>query len=269
MANIISGFELEMIVDERLACRGRNYGSLHTSNLVKSISQFSNESVASLRKWLKVVPDHSINSRDMDLQGIEIITMPAKHDVSMKRLEMLFNWMKINATTNDTCGFHINLSFSDKRLTKKVDFNRLIKITPTQEILTTFGRQKNGYCTDINDLKFSLGYILDDLNVEIRKQVAPLSTRRDCWTRRGDRSVDVSVIESISKLDIKKLVGQALVKHIQENFEKDTAIVPREQNKTPYYEFRMVGNKDYHLKQTEVKRAITQCVNGMQKSMVK
>jgi len=97
-------------------------------------------------KCWSLVNDTSLKfSENINPHELVSPVLPLEEGISI--LQDIFTWMKDNrCVTNHTCGFHVNLSFNEKRLTKQMDLLKLILLLDEETILRQFQRLRNSFC---------------------------------------------------------------------------------------------------------------------------
>ena len=161
--------------------------------------------------------------------GHELISPPLQYTTGLDMLRNIFDWMaETECRTNQTTGLHVNLSFTALERTRKIDPIKLIVFTPCKEWLTQYKRQKNIYCKSYdNDFKL--------------------------WTKCA------KAVHSRTWKDVVKVFRQQLYDSCIGDL-KYRAISYHRDKLNPYYEFRMIGNKDYHKRFSEIKLNIDEMV---------
>lgn len=193
--------------------------------------------------------------------GVEVVTKPLEEKESIKLFKNILLWMQqtVNIITNDTCALHINISCTDKKINKKIDYFSLLYYTPQDETLKQFNRVGNVYCQSTHSRKFSL-------KVNNRRTVS--KTFENWLNHIHKESISVTTYEfSNFKLDGQKKRARLLFPDKKEsyelikstflnalcNVEKNIAIVEKFSPKNKrYFEFRMIGNTDYEYKEKEI-----------------
>ena len=131
------GYELEMGVDAP---------SSTIRGAVKAIfPEVVNRDGFKARDKFKITDDLSVET-NRDNQDVEIVTpvWPLKN--GLKAIDKLFTLMELmNAETNVSCGLHINLGFSRKNETKKIDEAKLVLLVDEQKWLKAFKRTHNEF----------------------------------------------------------------------------------------------------------------------------
>jgi len=213
------GYELEMGVDAP---------SSTIRGAVKAIfPEVVNRDGFKARDKFKITSDPSVGT-NRDNPDVEIVTpvWPLKN--GLKAIDKLFTLMELmNAQTNASCGLHINLGFSRKNETKKIDEAKLVLLVDEQKWLRSFKRTRNEF---VKPMKKGLALRKND-------------SQNKVFTKLKDKIVYKAKYDSInmSKLNIEKGTG--------------------------WIEFRIVGGKNYHKRSKEVKTAILHFAESLQASI--
>lgn len=200
--------------------------------------------------------------------GVELVTKPMPEDVAISFCKDMLYWMKKNprVLTNKTCSLHVNINFKDKKLNKKIDYYKVLSSTPQKEILQFFGREKNTYCTNSEDKKFSLiinkketprhnlKYWLQSLHKKIYKTT--LKKPYPNLYKKNPFKGNKHTIKFSNEEEFFELIKKSYLDRISQS-PKGLAIVEKEQKYNKYYEFRMIGNSDYESKYRHIKKCIT------------
>lgn len=127
----IIGFELEFV-------------SVHNRDEIK---HFLKSKFPKYKSKLQVVEDVTIGSSAKMPHRHEIVTPPLPMDESLVLLAELVDWLNNNqCAANKTTGFHVNVSFAEKSLNKWLNPLHVVDVTPYNDILKRWGREKNRYC---------------------------------------------------------------------------------------------------------------------------
>ncbi len=182
------------------------------------------------KKW-RVLWDSSIKAPIRGYyQPHELVTPPLTYRKSIHCIESIFNWMDYEACkTNSTTGLHVNISFIKRERNLKIDPVKLIMFTPCNEILSQYKRQRNEYCRSYDQ--------------DFKK-----------WARflKTENAKDSS---DVARIFADRLKRSCNSKHRAVSYRLDAS--------NPYVEFRMIGNKDYHKRLSEVKLNIEQMIQAM------
>ena len=201
------GYELEMGVDAPSSAIG---------GAVKAIfPEIVDRNSFKARDKFTITGDPSVDT-NRDNSDVEIVTPVWTLKNGLKAIDKLFTLMELmNAQTNASCGLHINLGFSQKSETKKIDEAKLVLLVDEQKWLKAFKRTNNEF---VEPMKKGL---------RLRKN----DSQDRVFTKLKNKINDKAKYDSInmSKLNIKKGTG--------------------------WIEFRIVGGKNYHKRRREVKMA--------------
>ena len=205
----------------------------------------------SLPKWsneLTIAFDCSIGKK-----GWEIVTPPWDNDVALSRCRDIFYVLQAHndISTDKECGFHVNISFSDSRKTNKVDYIKLSKNVPTYNILAQFGRTQNPFT-----LRHE--YILKETFFEASNALLSFSEARNILTNENAASEFLSSIMQDLRTNVNEKMSE---------FDKGSSIVEKKFKNKRYFEFRMIGNNNYHFRWQEIKSCITKIKSAMIKSI--
>ena len=212
------GYELEMGVDApSSAIRGA----------VKAIfPEIVDRNSSKVRDKFTVTTDYSVET-NRDNPNVEIVTPVWNLKNGLKAIDKLFTLMELmNAHTNASCGLHINLGFSRKSETKKIDEAKLVLLVDEHKWLKAFKRTRNEF---VDPMKKGLRLKKNDSQDRV-------------FTKLKDKIVDKYKYDSINmlRLNIKKGTG--------------------------WIEFRIVGGKNYHKRLREVKTVILHFAESLQAS---
>ena len=212
------GYELEMGVDAP---------SSTIRGAVKAIfPEIGDRNSFKARDKFTVTTDFSVYT-NRDNSNVEIVTPVWTLKNGLKAIDKLFTLMELmNAHTNASCGLHINLGFSRKSETKKIDEAKLVLLVDEQKWLKAFKRTHNEYA---NSMKKGLRLKKNDSQDRV-------------FTKLKNKIEDKDKFDSInmSRLNIKKGTG--------------------------WIEFRIVGGKNYHKRLREVKTVILHFAESLQAS---
>lgn len=190
--------------------------------------------------------------------GCEIVTPPLPIADAKDLLRETFNWMKDRGCkTLKECGFHINISFIDDRKTKKVNYISLITNVPQSEILKQFKRSSSHYCQNTDVMKISITDLVDSW-----------SCTNSVLNKERTLGDFLDFLDNPEEL-IKALKTEVELKayDLADDNYKEISIVPKSNGRTRYYEFRMTGNKNYHLRHDEISRVLDTYTKAMKASL--
>lgn len=171
--------------------------------------------------------DTSIKAIGSGYSNHELVSPPMPYNDSMIYLERIFNWMEQNkCKTNNSTGFHVNISFIKKSKNKAIDPIKLILFTPCDQVLVQYKRQKNTYCKSYaEDFRRWITYFRTENVTNWQDAVVVLHKRL--------------MLSNDAKY-------RALSYHTEDG--------------NIYVEFRMIGNKDYQKRISEIKQNIDEMI---------
>jgi soluble lytic murein transglycosylase-like protein len=103
--------------------------------------------------WI-IEPDGSLDP-DNGGAGLEVVSPPQPLDKTLQDLEKFLSWAEDqDAYTNDSTGFHVNVSVPFKK-TESIDYLKLITFMGDEYVLNKFQRQMNMYCKSVIDATLS------------------------------------------------------------------------------------------------------------------
>ena len=212
------GYELEMGVDAP---------SSTIRGAVKAIfPEIADRNSSKERDKFTVTADYSVET-NRNNSNVEIVTPVWNLKNGLKAIDKLFTLMELmNAHTNASCGLHINLGFSRKSETKKIDEAKLVLLVDEHKWLKVFKRTCNEY---VEPMKKGL---------RLRKN----DSQDRVFTKLKNKIENKYKYDSInmSKLNI--------------------------ENGTGWIEFRIVGGKNYHKRLREIKTVILHFAESLQAS---
>ena len=212
------GYELEMGVDAP---------SSTIRGAVKAIfPEIGDRNSCKARDKFTVTTDFSVNT-NRDNSNVEIVTPVWTLKNGLKAIDKLFTLMELmNAHTNASCGLHINLGFSRKSETKKIDEAKLVLLVDEQKWMKVFKRTRNECVVPMKK------------GLRLKKN----DSQDRVFTKLKNKIEDKDKFDSInmSRLNIKKGTG--------------------------WIEFRIVGGKNYHKRLREVKTVILHFAESLQAS---
>ena len=102
--------------------------------------------INSLKKGITIGSDGSLETDNWDDSTAEIRTLPLRPRDAMITLKSVFDIVNKYGGTNRTCGFHVNISSSNKRKMKNFDPLPFLSSSLWREILRRFNRTNNEFC---------------------------------------------------------------------------------------------------------------------------
>lgn len=149
--------------------------------------------------------------------GWELISPPLPIAQALHYLQKIFSWMQENRYyTNNTCGFHVNVSYGDR--TQSADPLKLILLLGEKYLADLFDRATN---------EFTASHI-QALKSKIRKKPQIVLT------------ADTDVVQL--KNQLRKMLSK----------EKNYTVNLGKQAKKGYLEFRIAGGQHYHQRWQEI-----------------
>ena len=161
----------------------------------------------------------------------EIITPVWPFRKGMVNLRRIFRWFEKNGIlTNDTCGFHVNLSYKKKEFNYMMDTTRLVLCFNEEKWLKVCKRNDNEYT----------GCYIDTLILDARSRVFDNEEKIYNW-------IDKKLEDLTDKYRTVNI----------ENLEEDN----------PYIEYRCLGGVGYHLRPKIMFKAIIDMSNTMDRAL--
>ena len=161
----------------------------------------------------------------------EIITPVWPFRKGMVNLRRIFRWFEKNGIlTDDTCGFHVNLSYKKKEINYMIDPMRLVLCFNEEKWLKVCKRGNNEYTN----------CYIDELIVDSQKKVFDNEEKVYNWI---DQRLDL-LTNKYRTINIENLVED-----------------------NPYVEYRCLGGVGYHLRPNIMFKAIMDMSNNMNRSL--
>jgi len=161
----------------------------------------------------------------------EIITPVWPFRKGMVNLRRIFRWFERNGIlTDDTCGFHVNLSYKKKEINYMIDPMRLVLCFNEEKWLKVCKRGNNEYTN----------CYIDELIVDSQKKVFDNEHKVYNWI---DQRLDL-LTNKYRTINIENLVED-----------------------NPYVEYRCLGGVGYHLRPNIMFKAIMDMSNNMNRSL--
>lgn len=216
--------------------------------------------------------------------GVEVVTLPMEELEAIVFLQNFLSWLNSldNIKINKSCSLHLNINFNSKKTNQNIDYWKLLDIYPQEHSLSLFNRQKNEYCQNSHSIKFGFeenGYVsksrtFSHWSEQINKWKNKKSIRKLSMIKKsfGSEMYEISKqpksvqqlttpIESmddiIFKLFQKRILGML----------KNVSIVHKNKDTNPYFEFRMIGNIDYHKRESDILDTLELSKNYLMKSI--
>ena len=178
---------------------------------------------------LKNVEDYTVETQ-LKYNG-EIITPVWPFRKGMVNLRRIFRWFEKNGIlTDDTCGFHVNLSYRKKEFNYMIDPMRLVLCFNEEKWLKVCKRGNNEYTH----------CYIDELIVDSRRRVFANEEKVYSWI---DKRLE-DLTDKYRTINI-------------ENLELDN----------PYVEYRCLGGVGYHLRSNIMFKAIIDMSNNMDRAL--
>ena len=150
----------------------------------------------------------------------------------ISNLRRIFKWFEKNGiVTNDTCGFHVNLSFRRTELNWMLDVDRLVLSFNEEKWLKLCKRANNSYTS----------CYIDNLICDAARKVFKDEPTRDAWV--ADRILELGEDRFYS----------VNIEHLEEN--------------RPYVEYRVLGGKGYHLRYGVMVKGVIDMVANMKRAL--
>ena len=178
---------------------------------------------------LKSVQEYTVETQ-LKCNG-EIVTPVWPFHKGMTNLRRIFRWFEKNGIlTNNTCGFHVNLSYKKKELNYMLDPMRLVLCFNEEKWLKVCKRGDNEYT----------GCYIDELILNSRRRVFDNEEKIYNWVNKK----------------LEDLTDKYRTVNI-ENLEEDN----------PYIEYRCLGGVGYHLRPNIMLKAIIDMSNNMDRAL--
>lgn len=193
--------------------------------------------------------------------GVEVVSQPMPEKEAMLFLSQFIQWLQEQDSIeiNNTCSLHLNINFKNQTVNHHINYWTLLNIYPQADTLKLFNRQYNQYCQNTHLVK--IGYEKDSylskertisywrnkihdnfksLTLKVIKK--SFNSERYEYSKQ-DKETYVLTGNSIDLLEHLNLLFQKKIFSMKKNL----SIVKKNED-NPYYEFRMIGNKNYHLR---------------------
>lgn len=181
--------------------------------------------------------------------------------------------------TNSTCSLHINISFLDEHKSEQIDYLNLINLVPQSEILNEFKRAKNNYCINTFNKKFSIitnGKISKErsyfywINKKHNyKSLKFLSNKINygylIYNKNNQKTI--SKVSFNSEFEYENFIKKSFINRLNISGKNISIIDKRNIINQRYFEFRMIGNKDYELKKEYILLSIDKFIDSIRKSL--
>ena len=178
---------------------------------------------------LKAVEDYTVETK-LKCNG-ELITPVWPFRKGMVNLRRIFRWFEKNGIlTNDTCGFHVNLSYKKKEFNYMMDTTRLVLCFNEEKWLKVCNRIDNDF----------VHCYINELILDARSRVFDNEEKIYNWINKR----------------IEKLIDKYRTVNV-EHLEEDN----------PYIEYRCLGGLGYHLRPNIMFKAIMDMSNNMDRAL--
>ena len=150
----------------------------------------------------------------------------------MVNLKRIFKWFEKNGiVTNQSCGFHVNLSYKVKELNWMLDLSRLVLCFNEEKWLKLCSRMDNEYAE----------CHIDRLIVDRGKRKFADENKAFKWV--GD-TIEENMDEKFKSINLEHL-----------------------EDRNPYVEYRCLGGNGYHLRNTVMMNAIVDMSKNMDRAL--
>lgn len=217
--------------------------------------------------------------------GVEVVTLPMREVEALDFLDKFLNWLNSqdNIQINQSCSLHLNINFTSQAINQNIDYWKLLDIYPQEHSLNLFSRQKNEYCQNSHTIKFGFeenGFIsksrtLSHWREKINKWKNKNSLRNLKMVKKsfGSEFYEISKQEKLTQKlitpieSMESVVLQLFKKRIN-GMLKNVSIVQKNKDTNPYFEFRMIGNIDYHKRHSDILDTLQLSKASLLKSLV-
>ncbi len=164
--------------------------------------------------------------RDYTFAGWELVSPPYTEDVAKKRLNDLLKFINSydELTTDKHTAIHVNISFEEQTLNNRIEMDTLYANTHIDKVLKSFNRVLNTYCRSPKNYHFY-------------------------------EYIQFNNLDEICKFTNDESYRNKKIKELKTRFErevktskKNVPIADKKCKQKRYFEFRMMGNKNYHKK---------------------
>lgn len=174
---------------------------------------------------------------EINMDGTEVVSQVYNLQAGINKMKAMFAWMAENGcATDDSCGFHVNLSLPKAQMSK-LNKAKLILLLDEMKYLKEFGREHNDYCYPVRGI------------IESATRKFLQHTRREHEAKKNEIN-----LPGLSFF-IKKAVRC---------YHENSIDLEKLTRKTPWIEFRIMGGKNYHKKQAAVLQAIEHFVRCLE-----
>lgn len=185
--------------------------------------------VGSTNVHWQLVGDRSINTNNEGF-GYELIAPPMEMATALSTLKLIFDWMiEKGCMTNETTGLHINISRGGTKATREIDPLKVVLLLGERYLLDAFDRQGNKFTEP------QIQSMIKSISWAIKTQQPAAWLDNSNAQELIDLAREELSVAKFSTVNIAKLSASA---------------------RNAYFEFRIMGNKDYHKKFELVKKTI-------------
>ena len=204
-----------------------NKTKLEILKQLRSMGLKTTEGAGVKNRW-QLVGDRSIDTDNKGF-GFELIAPRMDIQTALNYLHMIFEWMKAkDCVTNSSTGLHVNVSRGGVKATRATDPLKVVLLMGESFLLKLFQREANEYTRPHRE------ELVSELSDVLR-------TDSKDWIRGS------SVQDLITKVRDKLSTGKYKTVNLHKFFDLQ---------RNSYYEFRMMGNQNYHLRFDEIRASI-------------
>lgn len=202
---------------------------------------------------------------DSHYAGIEIATIKQSGQDAFFTLECMLHLLSHTPfKTNDTCGFHVNVSFKNDMPNAKTLSFYTAKNLDLVKINKQFKRDKNEFCAPNFDNKVSreeMGLMLFDSLFKNEKNERYFTN----YAKFEDKITELMTKENL--MHFLTLVKEQVIDEATENWDNERpSIAHKEFENLGYLEFRSIGGKNYPKKQQLIMSTIDNFLEAMIKA---
>ena len=162
----------------------------------------------------------------------EITTPPWPYRQGIVNLKKIFKWFEKNRiVTNESCGFHVNISFKNKELNWMMDAHRLVLCFNEEKWLKACKRHGSEWA--------------------------------ECYI--DELIVNAGATKFHNEDGVKKWVNKELNELIEER--QHSINLNNLESENPYVEYRCLGNIGYHLRFNVMVKAITDMAKNLERAL--
>lgn len=245
----------------------------------KNLKEFFKEDISFIKTIEDDVSITFAKNQPQSYYGVEVVTNPMPEEIAIDFCKKMLFWMKNHqhVATNKTCSLHVNMSIKDKKINNQIDYFSVLQHTPQNEILQQYERTKNSYCKSTREMKFNLNigsyasksrtfeYWLNKIKAG---KISMITVKPNLYGFNVPKSkIQKKTIVFKDKVIWAELIKERFLQSL-EHEDKAIAIVEKmSPTNARYFEFRMIGNTDYQLRWTEIKKNINSFKQALKKSV--